>query len=33
MDMQMIKRETNGFPNPDTMMKEGVMFKSDYYFH
>jgi hypothetical protein len=33
MDMWMIKRETNGFPNPDTNMKEGVMFKRDYYRH
>jgi hypothetical protein len=29
MDMRMIKRETNGFPNSDTMMKGGFMFKSD----
>ena len=33
MDMQMVKRETNGFPNSDTMMKGGVMFNSDYYCH
>jgi hypothetical protein len=29
MDLWMVKRETNGFPNPDTVMKGGVMFKSD----
>ena len=29
MDLWMVKQETNGFPNLDTMMKRGVMFKSD----
>jgi hypothetical protein len=33
MDMQTVKREINRFPNLDTMMKGGVMFKSDYYYH
>jgi hypothetical protein len=31
MDLWMVKRETNEFPNLDTMMKRGVMFKSDCY--
>jgi hypothetical protein len=30
MNLWMVKRETNGFPNPDTVMKGGVMFKSDF---
>jgi hypothetical protein len=30
MDLWMVKRETNGFPNLDTVMKGGVMFKSDF---
>jgi hypothetical protein len=29
MDFWMVKRDMNGFPKPDTMMKRGVMFKSD----
>jgi hypothetical protein len=33
MEMWMVKREANRFPNLDTMMKGGVMFKSDYYCH
>jgi hypothetical protein len=30
MNLWMVKRETNGFPNPDTVMKGGLMFKSDF---
>jgi hypothetical protein len=30
MNLWMVKRETNGFPNLDTMMKGGVMFKRDF---
>jgi len=33
MDWWMFKREIDGFPNPDTMMNGGVMFKSEYYCH
>jgi hypothetical protein len=33
MDMCMVKREMNEFPNLDKMMKGDVMFKSDYYYH
>ena len=29
-DLWMVKREKNGFPNPDKVMKGGVMFKSDF---
>jgi hypothetical protein len=30
MNLWMVKQETNGFPNMDTVMKRGVMFKSDF---
>jgi hypothetical protein len=30
MNLWMVNRETNGFPNPNTMIKGGVMFKRDF---